>query len=275
MTNDHIYLNGELVLPETVGSSLNALLSTPFIYQDIHTFGHKAAYLSEHLQLMKDSAMAVFGKIWMADQDKIESQITELLSHNKYPRNSNHVRIYLFNHKPGRPDTAMTYIIEAVSALFYSRYVIWHKRVTGDIFCSNIPFAGHQSSFSLQTAMLADNLAAADGLDRGITVTPEGICLSSDDQPLFIVKDKTVNTTPVTAGAPDTVMRKLVITACEDMGISLHERPVTTDMLDGCDEIFSCNVQGLVDFLGIGESRLFNFTVKKILPYINRVTWGG
>ena len=275
MTRDHICIDGRLTSPDSLQVPVHVMMSSPFVYQDVHTFDHRPAYLSEHLNLLKEASAKVFGKEWRVDTESVESQISELLSHNRYPRQSNHVRMYVFGWDILRGADTQTFMVEGISPMFYPKYVVWHKRVIGDIFCTSVPFAGCQTSWSLNLSSLFNRLAVANDLDRGIIVTPDDVCFSSGDQPIFVVKDKIVYTTPVRLGAPDTVMRRLVMDACRDLEIDVRELPVSTDMLSSCDEVFSCDVQGLVDFLGIGNSRLFNFTVKRIQPYINRLTWGG
>ncbi len=273
MANDFAAINGRIEPMEQAIAAIGAAIHGPFVYQDIHTFDHKAVHLSEHLYIMRRSASAVLGCEWIPDESRIEDTIGEMLQRGRYPRQSNHVRLYLY---PG--DKALrkeaTLLTEVVGPLFYPKFVIWHKRLETTAMRLPVAFPGYQSSVSLHTSTLADSAAKETGMDKAVIISSEAGPLTGD-QPLFIVKNGIVYVSPPPYGSPGMVMRGLIIKALTSAGIEVREVPVTEEMVRSCDEAFSADVQGLIDILGVDSSRLFNFTVKKILPYINRLTWGG
>jgi branched-subunit amino acid aminotransferase/4-amino-4-deoxychorismate lyase len=88
---------------------------------------------------------------------------------------------------------------------------------------------------------------------------------------LFLVSAGEVFTTPLAAGATDSVMRRLVLAVCRAEKIAVCECPLTRGMLTHCEEAFTVSVQGIVSLLGYGDYRYFNLMAVKLAERINDV----
>ncbi|MFR5871746.1 MAG: hypothetical protein ACLUEV_09255 [Alistipes sp.] len=97
----------------------------------------------------------------------------------------------------------------------------------------------------------------------------DGTLTHVDDEPLFLVSAGEVFTTPLAAGATDSVMRR---GACR---LPRRKRwcanAADTGMLTHCEEAFTVSVQGIVSLLGYGDYRYFNLMAVKLAERINDV----
>ena len=89
-------------------------------------------------------------------------------------------------------------------------------------------------------------------------------------EPLLIVSGRQALTTPLSAGATDSAMRRLVLSACREEGLTVTEYPLTRQMLLRCDEALTVDVQGIVPVLGYRDRRYFNTAAVRLSERINR-----
>jgi branched-subunit amino acid aminotransferase/4-amino-4-deoxychorismate lyase len=98
----------------------------------------------------------------------------------------------------------------------------------------------------------------------------DGVLLGVGGEPLLIVSGRQALTTPLSAGATDSAMRRLVLSACREEGLTVTEYPLTRQMLLRCDEALTVDVQGIVPVLGYRDRRYFNTAAVRLSERINR-----
>ena len=155
--------------------------------------------------------------------------------------------------------------------LYYPRYVLWHKRPLLDVFPCDCAWPGYPTSVSLLSAAFGRDAAARAGAELAVLENRDGTLTHVDDEPLFLVSAGEVFTTPLAAGATDSVMRRLVLAVCRAEKIAVCECPLTRGMLTHCEEAFTVSVQGIVSLLGYGDYRYFNLMAVKLAERINDV----
>lgn len=85
---------------------------------------------------------------------------------------------------------------------------------------------------------LASDAAAADGYDEAIMLSADGQVSEASSANLFVVRDGTLVTTPVTADILEGVTRRAVITLAKDLGIPYEVRNIDRTELYVADEMF-------------------------------------
>lgn len=82
--------------------------------------------------------------------------------------------------------------------------------------------------------------AVYSGFDDGIFLTQNGLVSEGSAMNLFLVRDGTLVTPPVSADILEGITRRTVMHIAQDMGIPLEVRPVQRSELYVCDEAFFC-----------------------------------
>ena len=164
-----------------------------------------------------------------------------------------------------------SWLLETAAPLYYPRYVLWHKRPLLDVFPCDCAWPGYPTSVSLLSAAFGRDAAARAGAELAVLENRDGTLTHVDDEPLFLVSAGEVFTTPLAAGATDSVMRRLVLAVCRAEKIAVCECPLTRGMLTHCEEAFTVSVQGIVSLLGYGDYRYFNLMAVKLAERINDV----
>ncbi|HHY67846.1 MAG TPA: branched-chain amino acid transaminase [Alicyclobacillus sp.] len=85
---------------------------------------------------------------------------------------------------------------------------------------------------------LASDAANADGYDEAIMLSTDGQVSEASSANLFVVRDGTLVTTPVTADILEGVTRRAVITLAKDLGIPYEVRNIDRTELYVADEMF-------------------------------------
>lgn len=95
-------------------------------------------------------------------------------------------------------------------------------------------------------------------------------CSASEASRCSSSRGRQALTTPLSAGATDSAMRRLVLSACREEGLTVTEYPLTRQMLLRCDEALTVDVQGIVPVLGYRDRRYFNTAAVRLSERINR-----
>jgi branched-chain amino acid aminotransferase len=76
------------------------------------------------------------------------------------------------------------------------------------------------------------------GAEEGLMLNERGLVAECTGDNLFIVRDGTINTPPITAGALDGITRKVVIELAASLGIPLREAELSRHDIYTADECF-------------------------------------
>ena len=261
---DKIVYNGTLTEGWPPDTAPDKLLTAPYFYQRIHTYGHKPLHPRTHLALLVEALRDLHGIEWTFSAERLERETADLLTANRFPARSNCVTLRLFPMGIADEGTGPDYLLEATGQLFYPPYTLWHKRLLLDVFRCDIPFASYPTAMSLLAARWGRQQAERNGADTAVLETGEGILTHIDGEPLFVVFGRQIMTTPTAYGVPDTVMRRTILAAARAERLTIAEYPLTRRLLERCDEAFTASVQGIVSILGYRSRRYFNTTAIKL-----------
>ena len=76
------------------------------------------------------------------------------------------------------------------------------------------------------------------GYDEAIMMNAKGNVVEGTAENIFIIKDKTVITPPINAGALDGITRSCILTICDENNIEYEIRDIVRDELFVADEVF-------------------------------------
>lgn len=261
--------NGTLVKPYEQGAMPDRLLTGNYVYQHIHTYDHRVLHSEAHIGLLRTALRALYGAELRLDADALQRHIGELLRANRYPRGSNCVTVRVYPHGVTSDSEEPEWQAEVTAQLLYPRYVLWHSRLMLDVLRCDNPFPGYPTGSSRLVAAYARERVRRAGADIAAVENGRGVLTGVDDEPLFVVLGRQVLSTPLTDGAADSVLRRLVLRLCRTLGLTTTEYPLTRELLLRADEAFTVNVQGVVPILGFGSKRYYNLAADRISRRIN------
>lgn len=267
---DSLYYNGELIPTETWTIGPNRLLSENYVYQHLHTFAYRPLHLETHIEIFKKATRAVFGKEVTPDAKELSEAIEILLKADRYPAGSNQVTAYIFP-QGLQGEGVPTLLLEATAQLFYPHYRLVYSRPMLDVFCAPHAWNGYPTAASRAASACARDAARRSGAEIAALEQADGTLTHIDDEPLFLVFGKRVVTTPLSAGATDSVLRRLILATCELEEIPCMEIPIKKEMLLQCDEAFTASTQGIISLMGYKTHRYFNLVTRKVAARLNDI----
>ena len=270
MAPDQICWNGKIGTPETCGVDVGRLLASGYVYQRIHVYRRQALYTEMHLEIIGRALETVYGAAFGLTAERLRENVRSFFAVNRYPAPSNEVTLHVFPHGPSGPFSPPAYLIGGAEQLYYPLYKVWHTRPVLGVYACDYPFMGYPTSASRHIAAYGNEAVQRSGADTAVVENFDGVLTNAGDEPLFLVADKEVFTSPCADGAMDSVMRRLVFDACRDAGIVISEKSLTRDMLRYCDEVFTATPQGLVCMFECEGRSYFNLTAHKLVEALNR-----
>jgi branched-chain amino acid aminotransferase len=97
----------------------------------------------------------------------------------------------------------------------------------------------HAKAVSNYTNSILANMEATDeGYDEALLLDPQGFASEGAGENLFIVRKGVVYTPDSSAGALNGITRNTIFSICEDLGITIKEKPITRDEIYISDEAF-------------------------------------
>ena len=82
--------------------------------------------------------------------------------------------------------------------------------------------------------------AVVEGYSEGIALDPDGHLSEGSGQNLFLVRDNTLYTPPLSASVLPGITRDTMITLAKDRGLAVREQDIPREMLYIADEVFFC-----------------------------------
>ena len=95
-----------------------------------------------------------------------------------------------------------------------------------------------KSSANYANSQLIKMEAVAEGYSEGIALDTQGNLSEGSGQNLFLVRDNTLYTPPLSAAVLPGITRSTIITLAQDLGFTVVEQVLPREMLYICDEVF-------------------------------------
>lgn len=102
----------------------------------------------------------------------------------------------------------------------------------------NITMTQAKAVSNYSNSILANMEATDDGYDEAVLLDSAGFVSEGAGENLFIIKDGTVYTPDLSAGALNGITRNTVLHVCEDLGLKVVQKRITRDECYIADEMF-------------------------------------
>ncbi len=224
-----------------------------YVYQTMITFGHRALYLGEYLQLLNESVREVLHREGTFEEADVATMISGFLRKNNYPvamPASVELRCYLSGEV----------VMLGGDVSPYPKLGLRMMMPAGaDVVC-DLPLSDCHSS--VRRAVL--EAATAEVENRGARVAVRfdsgGFARSVDDAELFVIKEYTV----MTPNVPVSIEGRLLLESIDRSGLRLEVMPLSLEMLEDADEIFYADHRGVTALGSFNGNSLMHILTEKI-----------
>ncbi|MBX6753935.1 MAG: branched-chain amino acid transaminase [Thermorudis peleae] len=215
--------------------------------------------LPDHTRRLMQSARFIRATL-PYDADSVAQIIVELIKRNA-PRFDVYIRPFIYKADlelgpklRGIRDELAIYLIPLQEYLPVTKPIrvmvsSW-RRVEDNI----IPSRGKVSGAYVNSALAHDQAEEA-GFDDAIMLNAEGKVAEASGANIFIVRNGTLITSPITADILEGITRRTIIQYAHDLGIPVEEREIDRTELYICDEIFLCGTGAQISPVGVVDGR--------------------
>ncbi|MBE6213381.1 MAG: hypothetical protein E7131_01705 [Rikenellaceae bacterium] len=234
----------------------------PFVYQNIHTLGHKARFVEQHIEYVKRAAEECFGAdaVPAISAIRLRKEITDLLAINKVSPNAS-TKVEL------RVDTEGNYSLHCGDATIYAGYSLRSIRPAAICVHSNMPINNYPTSASLATRQMCDAVARSKGYRAAVIAESDGGVAIEPAMPVFIVKEYDVFTPAGCASVEFSLAER----AIRQAGYRLTQRRVLTADINDADEIFWVDWQGVTSALQIGQRPCMDIIANRVADIMEKI----
>ncbi len=257
MTKDkYCILNGHLisVYEPSVAFNNRAFRYGDSLFESIRTCNNKLMFLRDHITRLK-LGMTVLRMNVPAEfnTENIHEQIIQLLKHNTHAPNAR-IRLTVFRNEGGfyTPETNdISFLIESTelaSVYELNQKGFWVDTYT-DIKKSINKLANIKTGNALLYVM-AGLAKQSMRLDDCFLINENGIICESINSNIFLVKNGTIYTPPLSDGCVAGVMRKQIMALATQHKVLVFESSITDYTLSNADEVFLSNSINGVQWVG-------------------------
>ena len=264
MLDTYCIYNGHLIsLYEPAISFTNrAFRYGDSLFESIRFTNGKIMFLADHVKRLKLSMttlrMNVPTEFTFAN---IEQLILNLIEQNNI-KNEARIRLTVFRNEGGfyTPKTNdISFLIET-EALETSGYVLNQKGLWVDIYAEIKKQINKISNLKTGSALMyvmAGITKTSLRLDDCLLVNENGHIIESINSNVFVIKNGTLYTSPITDGCIDGVMRKQVLAIAAQNKILAFEQSLTVHTLTDGDEVFLTNAIKGIQWVGQFKNKFY------------------
>jgi branched-chain amino acid aminotransferase len=273
MESKYVWMNGKLV--EYENATFHFL--TPVAHYGIGVFEGIRCYTSEygpavfrlreHVERLVDSAMLMGFRSLPYTQEQLIDAIKQTISANGFSECYIRPLIYLtdggwnLNVDGGRPGVGI--------AVWEWNNYLGEEALENGIRANISSFTRHHPNVMLTKAKVVGNYANSAlaktesvrlGFDEAIMLDPQGYVAECTGENIFIVRDDTISTPPLSA-ILEGITRDSLIVLARDLGYTVVEQMISRDHLYFADEVFvsgtaaECIGLSEIDFRQIGNGK--------------------
>lgn len=264
MLDTYCIYNGHLIsLYEPAISFTNrAFRYGDSLFESIRFTNGKIMFLADHVKRLKLSMttlrMNVPTEFTFAN---IEQLILNLIEQNNI-KNEARIRLTVFRNEGGfyTPETNdISFLIET-EALETSGYVLNQKGLWVDIYAEIKKQINKISNLKTGSALMyvmAGITKTSLRLDDCLLVNENGHIIESINSNIFVIKNGTLYTSPITDGCIDGVMRKQILAIAAQNKILAFEQSLTVHTLTDGDEVFLTNAIKGIQWVGQFKNKFY------------------
>ncbi|MBL7935680.1 MAG: aminotransferase class IV [Bacteroidia bacterium] len=264
MLDTYCIYNGHLIslYEPAIGFSNRAFRYGDSLFESIRYTNGRIMFLADHVKRIKLSMTILRMNVPVEFTTlNIEQLIIHLLEQNNIKKEAR-IRLTVFRNEGGlyTPDTNdISFLIET-EALETSGYIINQKGLWVDVYAEIKKPINKISNLKTGSALLyvmAGITKTSLKLDDCLLVNDNGNIIESISSNIFVVKNGTIYTSPITDGCIDGVMRKQILDLAAQNKILAFEQPLTVHTLTNGDEVFLTNAIKGVQWVGQFKNKFY------------------
>jgi len=264
MTDSYCIYNGHLIsLYEPAISFANrAFRYGDSLFESMLFSNGKIMFIADHVKRLKLSMTTLRMNV-PADFNSanIEQLILQLIEHNNI-KNDARIRLTVFRNEGGfyTPETNdISFLIE-VKQLDTVGYSLNKKGLWVDIYAEikkQITKISNLKTGSALLYVMAGLTKTSLRLDDCLLVNENGHIIESVNSNVFVIKNGTLYTSPITDGCIDGVMRKQILAIAAQNKILAFEQSLTVHTLTDGDEVFLTNAISGIQWVGQFKNKFY------------------
>ena len=229
-------------------------LDRPYVMQRVHTLGHKAFNITNHIELLREDSMRMFGFASLCSPSDAKRIIEKLLELSRVsPRLSCPVVMRL------SADGALSFEVEM--PLYDAGMHLRARRFSGVDIVMPAPETVCQTSVSVAMDAMVEAIVGKRGGDIAVWSDAEGNVVSLPWRPLFAIYNGRV----YTPYEYNTVEYIGVVEAIGRLNLELHVRTIPVESLERMDEIFMADVMAVSSLSSIKNHRLLSAVTSRVV----------
>jgi branched-chain amino acid aminotransferase len=240
-----VYIDGTLHDEQDARISVfdHGLLYGDGVFEGIRFYNRRVFRLEEHIRRLYDSARSILLNVPIPPEEMTEAVLATCRANDL---TDGYIRLVLtrgtgsMGLSPFRCPKASVIIIACSIQLYpeeaYQNGLVMAtvatRRPTHDTLSPQV------KSLNYLNNVMAKVEAIQAGAEEGLMLNERGLVAECTGDNLFIVRDGTITTPPITAGALDGITRKVVIELAASIGIPLREAELSRHDIYTADECF-------------------------------------
>ncbi|MEN9283324.1 MAG: branched-chain-amino-acid transaminase [Verrucomicrobiota bacterium] len=240
-----VYIDGTLHDEKDARISVfdHGLLYGDGVFEGIRFYNRRVFRLEEHVRRLYDSARSILLNVPITPEEMTEAVLATCRANDL---TDGYIRLVLtrgtgsMGLSPFRCPKASVIIIACSIQLYpeeaYQNGLVMAtvatRRPTHDTLSPQV------KSLNYLNNVMAKVEAIQAGAEEGLMLNERGLVAECTGDNLFIVRDGTITTPPITAGALDGITRKVVIELAASLGIPLREAELSRHDIYTADECF-------------------------------------
>lgn len=264
MNDLHCIYNGHLIsiYEPAVSFSNRAFRYGDSLFESILYTNGKIMFLADHIKRIKLSMTTLRMNVPAEfTSGNIEQLILHLIDQNKVKQDAR-IRLTVFRNEGGfyTPETNdISFLIET-ELLDIKGYQLNQKGLWVDVYAEIKKQVNKISNIKTGSALLyvmAGLTKTSLKLDDCLLVNDNGNIIETISSNIFVVKNGTLYTSPITDGCIDGVMRKQILTIAAQNKILAFEQPLTVHTLTNGDEVFLTNAIKGIQWVGQFKNKFY------------------
>ncbi len=264
MLDSFCIYNGHLIslYEPAISFSNRAFRYGDSVFESIRYTNGKIMFLADHVKRIKLSMTTLRMNVPAEfTTGNIEQLIFHLLEKNNIKQDAR-IRLTVFRNEGGfyTPDTNdISFLIES-EALETSGYQLNQKGLWVDVYAEIKKQINKISNLKTGSALLyvmAGITKTSLKLDDCLLVNDNGNIIESISSNIFVVKNGTLYTSPISDGCVDGVMRKQILDIAAQNKILTFEQTLTVHTLTNGDEVFLTNAIKGVQWVGQFKNKFY------------------
>lgn len=272
-------LDGSLINAATTPISLNnrSFLYGDGLFESMHAWGTEVPLLDKHyerlvssMKILRMEVPSFFSASFLAEQ------IARLCNKNRYYKNTR-IRLNVFRTEGGLYTPLNNKISYSIIAneLGQDQLGTENNSITlglyTDIKKPNYELSSIKSSNSL-IYVLAGIYKKEQAIDDCLLINQNDHIIETISSNIFIVKDNTISTPPISDGCLQGVMRATIIELLKQNGTAVLETSINIKDINNADEIFLTNaVTGITPVKAFESQRYFINQSRKLTGALNKL----